>query len=468
MGSHSSSLHPLLSVSALNSFLIPSKFNLALLLLLTAGLLLWGINLLYGRPLFLDEANVVRNLYERSYAGLFRPLSYEQYAAPLYLMVTKFLAEQLGYWETVVRVPAFAGGLMAIVGLYHAGKSMHLEYWGLLPLALLFVNPTVLQYVGEVKPYGLDLGIAACLLAMYASKRYRLWQWAVVGCIAPWFSLPSVFVLASVGITGLFDNRRWGWPIAGWLISFTVLYTSVLQGSVGSDYLDTFHASYFFPLPDSIADLRAIGEIVRRMIRLHFGFTLIALIWGGALICTGLAYWRVRYAYLVLPLLFSVGASVFHFYSLIDRLMLFALPGVWLAAALAARKGYRALGNRGGIAFLFVSLLALGGTNIYRYFLSPLRFSDGRALAELALTHPYRADGLARPVLDYYLRIRPGARAAAPAAKTVKEYYHLYDVAMAKPVRQTMTKDSLRAVDRGCRVRKIELYRAAALRIECP
>ena len=357
---------------------------------------------------------------------------------------------------------------MALVGLYRAGKSLELGYWLLLPLALLFVNPAVLQYVGEVKPYGLDLGIAACLLSMYASKQYRRWHWAMVGCVAPWFSLPSVFVLASVGLMGLFKNLRWLWPITGWLISFAILYLSVLRGSVGSDYLDTFHAAYFLPLPTNVADLQAIGTIAWNLLRLLFGFTWVSLAWGGLLICAGLLRPRARYAYLVLPLLFAAGASVFHFYSLIDRLMLFALPGVWLASALAARKLYRVLGHRSRLAFLVVSLLALGGTNIYRYFLDPLRFSDGRALAELAIAYPYQADASAKPVLDYYLRIRPDAQKAEPTTDTAKVYYRLYDVTGAGAVQVTMTKDSLRAVGRRCRAVKIELYRAGALRIECP
>ena len=102
-------------------------FRVVLFVLLAAGLLLWGINLLYGRPLFLDEANVVRNLYDRSYTDLFRPLDYEQYAPPLYLVTTKFLADLLGYREMVLRLPALLGGLMAVIGVLATGKSLA---WG--------------------------------------------------------------------------------------------------------------------------------------------------------------------------------------------------------------------------------------------------------------------------------------------------------------------------------------------------
>ncbi|WP_116124333.1 hypothetical protein [Lewinella sp. IMCC34183] len=438
-------------------------------MLVVAGVLLWTVNLAYARPLFLDEANVARNLYDRGFAGLFLPLDHEQYAPPLYLVLTKGLAELFGYGETVLRLPAFAGGLLAIYGLYRAAHSLGLGYWTLLPLALLFTNPTVLRFVGEVKPYGLDLGIAACLLAMYLGGRPR-WQWLVVGVVSPWFSLPAAFVLAAVGLAGLVHDRRWVVPIGGWLASFAILYFSVLRQSVGSTYLDDFHAVYFFPLLPTVGNLQIAGDQAWNLLRLLFGYTAVSLLWGGLLVVAGVLRFRLRYLFLGLPLLFAVASSAFHFYSLIDRLMLFALPGLWLLIALSARSLYRQLPSVLRIAFLAASLVALGGTNVVGAYYRPLTFGDGRALAALAEAHPYRANSLARPVLDYYLRIHsaaPGERAPARPGDT-GEVYWLYDVATAPAVRATLTADSLRLTGRGCVLTKIELFRAAVLRVRCP
>ena len=222
------------------------------------------------------------------------------------------------------------------------------------------------------------------------------------------------------------------------------------------------------PYPARLIISARSGPFVGPSLRLLFGFTWVSLLWGGGLVVAGLLHARLRYGYLVLPLVIAIVASAFHLYSLIDRLLLFALPGLWLATALAARNIYRRLTNRAWWAFVIISLIALGGTNVYRYYLSPLRFSDGRALADLAVSHPFQAHPLAVPVLDYYLRIHPQARRSGPSEGTVKECYRLYDVTTAPAVRESISRDSISATLRGCKVMKIELYRASALQLECP
>ena len=443
----------------------------AVIALLVAGLVLWVINLVHARPLFLDEANVVRNLFDRGYAGLFVPLDHEQYAPPLYLALTKLLGELLGYREVVLRLPAFAGGLLAVYALYRAGNYLRLGYWTLLPLALCFTNATVLRYVGEVKPYGLDLGLAALVLALHLrpAARPNRWAWTGLGMLLPWFSLPSVFVLGGVGLVKLLRDVRWLAPIAGWLASFAVLYLTVLRQSVGTDYLDSFHAAYFVRIPASVADWRALGHLGWSVLRLVYGHTAVSLLWGGVVVTYGLVHVRLRHLVLILPLLLAAAASGLHFYSLIDRLLLFALPGVWLATALAARRLYASLRPPLRIVFLVVTLFALTSTGAWRGYYRPVTYSDGRALAALAVRHPYTYDSLAEPVLDYYLRIHPDhGKAHPPAGADAKAYFRLYDVTTAPSVRAMLSADSTRLLRAGCRVSKTELYRAAALRVDCP
>ena len=51
---------------------------------------------LQNRNLFIDEANVARNIYERGFADLATPLSYEQYAPPIFLWIVKFITVFMG------------------------------------------------------------------------------------------------------------------------------------------------------------------------------------------------------------------------------------------------------------------------------------------------------------------------------------------------------------------------------------
>ena len=44
---------------------------------------------LQNRDISMDEANVARNLFERDFAGLLKPLFYEQFAPPVFLWIEK-------------------------------------------------------------------------------------------------------------------------------------------------------------------------------------------------------------------------------------------------------------------------------------------------------------------------------------------------------------------------------------------
>ena len=443
-------------------------------MLLAAGGVLWTINLLYNRPLFMDEANVVRNLYDRSYANLSTPLDHEQYAPPLYLLWTKILGELFGYREWVLRIPAFLGGLLAVYGMWKISKKILNEYWSLLPLAFLFGNPIVLRYVTEVKPYGLDLGISALLLALHLRTRpLSPVAWLVVGVFCPWFSLPSVFVLAAIGLRGLRYDRRYLLPILGWLASFALLYVQVLRPSVGSDYLNDFHRDYFIPAVLDGEGLARLGRITRRLLRLSFGVTWVAIVWGGVLIVTGLLL-RPRLLWLLLPLLIVVAASSLRLYSLMDRLMLFVLPGVWLFAAATAQR-LAGLARSKGLRGLVVGLclLTAGGGNIWHRYWTPERTGDGRRLAALAAQPDVYLDLSAVPVVDYYARIHPHTRftavpleASSPPAGAVR-YTVLFDVTTERTILEQAKKVEERAAARGCNVLVEELFRARGVQVRC-
>ncbi len=420
---------------------------------------------------------MARNLFDRGYAALFLPLDHEQYAAPIYLVLTKFLAETLGFSELPLRLLAFLGGLLAVYGITRATGYLRLGYWGLLPLALLFVNTTVLRYVGEVKPYGLDLGISAWLVALHLRPRPPgLGTWALVGILCPWLSLPSVFVLAAVGLDGLRRRRAWLAPIAAWLISFSLLYFLVLRTSVGSGYLNAFHSAYFFPLPDSWGALRQISTLGLSLLRLTFGFTVVGLIWGALLLIYGLLRMKREYCWLLLPLLLVVAASALRQYSLIERLMLFVLPPLWLVVGMAGREIYHRLPVPGKWVLLGLSAVALGGTNMYPNYYRPPSFSDGRQLTELVREgEPTYLHPEAIPVVDYYTRIhpRPAAitgdlRMGMPPESVSGAFTVLFDVTTQPRIAEAAEKVSRRAAARGCKVKREVLFRAEGLRIKCP
>ncbi|MFT6000796.1 MAG: hypothetical protein ACI81P_003260 [Neolewinella sp.] len=463
------------------------------LALITLGAALWVINWWAGRPLFLDEANVARNLYDRTFAGLLLPLDHKQYAPPLYLLAAKACGEVFGFGERALRLPAILGGVLAIGGLVLAGKRLKLGWWLMLPLTLAFLNPEVLRYVGEVKPYSIDLGLAACLTAMALSRQRYSWSsWSIVGVFAVWLSLPSVFVLGAAGIGFLLfpttlerkkqPNERLIWLGVGaiWLFSFAVLYFTVLRPAIGSSYLNTYHKAYFLPFPQSNYPWKQLGEILLSIPKLTFGFTTIAIFFGSAALGIGWlqSSWFQR-ALFAGPLLLVLAVSGFGYYSIIPRLLLFMLPGLWLLATIGSKYVFDItnLPKYWKYGFVVIWLFVLGGTNVVRHFWQPLTFSDARRLTtELDEGYiPILHHG-AVPTFDYYQRIHPKTRKesvpeAQPADIREQEfpgkYVLLYDVLTQGNIRESVQRDSIWATARGCKVRTEAMFRAKALYLDC-
>src|SRR5262245_34190114 len=67
-----------------------------------------------GASLWLDELDVARNIAQRSYAGLLRPLDYGQVAPPILLIVMKALWSLLGRADWTLRILPFAGAIASV------------------------------------------------------------------------------------------------------------------------------------------------------------------------------------------------------------------------------------------------------------------------------------------------------------------------------------------------------------------
>lgn len=463
------------------------------LALVALGGVLWFINWWAGRSLFLDEANVARNLFDRSFNGLFSPLHHRQYAPPLFLVVAKLCGLLFGYGEGALRLPAMAGGLLAIGTLFTAGRKLQLGWWLLLPLALAFMNPEVLRYVGELKPYSIDLGVAALLTTMALDRqRYNRSTWVAVGVFSVWLSLPSVFVLGAAGIGFLVAplddapknqrHERLTWLIVGacWLLSFLLLYFLILRPSIGSAYLNNYHQTYFLPLPQGDYPWELLGNLLLSLPKLAFGFTALAIFFGSAtLIIGGLrSSWFLRILFLG-PLLIVLTVSGFGFYSLIPRLLLFVLPGMWLLATIGSKYVFETTKLPGNWKYglVVIWLFVLGGTNVVRHYWQPLTFSDARQLTtEYDKNYtPILHHGVV-PGFDYYHRIHPETREDT-FLKTLEDdirvqqfpgkYVLLYDVLTQGNIRDSAQRDSIWATARGCKVRTEAMFRAKALYLDC-
>ena len=98
------------------AFLSWEKAAAALLLL--TGMLLRIRQYLTGRSLWVDEAMLALNIVERDFAGMFKPLDYDQGAPLGFLLVEKVFNLLLGKHELALRLfPLLAG--LASLGLFY-------------------------------------------------------------------------------------------------------------------------------------------------------------------------------------------------------------------------------------------------------------------------------------------------------------------------------------------------------------
>ncbi|MEM6397768.1 MAG: hypothetical protein AAF741_15570 [Bacteroidota bacterium] len=392
----------------------PLDVRLGVIPILIFGLWLWWANF-NARGLFLDEANLARNIAELSWREFFGPLKYDQYAPPLYCLLLKGLGECLGYDEFVLRLPAGIGGLMTIAGLWMGGKRLGLGGWLVVPIAFCFVSPLALRYIGELKPYALDMGIAALLIAWALGKPKPSWWYTPIGIVLIWLSFPAVFSIASAGIYLLLTERkhRLKWLAIGstWIVGFLALYLVLLKSESTDSNLQNFHNEFFFPWRFwTLEAWIKAGKLSLIPLKHGFGFTVLAQVASGLtivwLLISSKKSDRPIIALLLGPYLLAVGASVIGKYSLIPRLMLFSFPGLWLLAGWGWRLQQEQLNGYWKWLPPAVVLMMIPATNVMRHYRSPLYVGQVREmLMNLPDDRPAYVDKWAVPAVRYYQEI---------------------------------------------------------------
>ncbi|MBS1630328.1 MAG: hypothetical protein JST27_09740 [Bacteroidetes bacterium] len=374
-----------------------------LLRLLIGGIVVLGIGLrllmyFQNRNLIIDEANIVRNLAERGFGGLLHPLSYEQYAPPVFLWIEKGLSLMLGLSEKALRLyPLLCGIGSMLLFPAVARKFMRQEaLW--LPLAYLACGYIYVRYSSELKQYMPDLFIALLLLWLalrwdrtrLSGPRFLLY-WALAGSVAIWSSMPSVFILA--GIVGYYAwpalrDRRHGalLPVllvtVLWLGQFLLYYFSILKAQIGSSYLQNYHQPYFlYALPKSLAEWQHNWNRLEDILSNIGGWNAVATLSNLFFFLVGVfQLFRKNFCLLLLaglPILLVLLAACLHQFSLIDRVILFMMP-CWLLLTGVGFDACLRWSKRGWVLVVFIGM-----------------FNGSAYLAERML-HPYPPDAITR------------------------------------------------------------------------
>ena len=326
--------------------------------ILFLGMLLWIVVYLQDRSLFLDEANLARNIVELNYADFFGPLQYEQYAPPLFLVVEKFCTQLFGQSTYALRLIPLIAGLLSIVLFFRLLQHLKINWWLAAFLSWIFCFTGIyLCYATEAKQYGIDLFFALFLVERALATRNNdqpriFWQWALIGSLSIWFSMPSVFILSGVGFFFLYlcylkkdwkRLRNWIVVIGAWLLNFAIIYFGILRQEVDSSYLQNYHTPYFYPLfPITSEALSQANHILSSIFHTYWGHTVITYIIGLPGLALGLIHlFRKRtplFILLFIPVFACFVTSGLKQYSMLLRLCLFFLPILLLITGLGIQK----------------------------------------------------------------------------------------------------------------------------------
>lgn len=363
---------------------------------------------LQNRSLFLDEANLARNIVERPLSGFFTALDYQQYAPPLFLSAVKGTVRLVGSSEFGLRLVPLLASLATLWLVYLLAQKIITNPWvRIIPVFLTAFSYEMLRYGTECKQYSMDA--LGCVGLIYLALNWTpakmtnsrwLW-WTLLGSLAVWVSMPIVFVLAGVGCYYGFtflrkqDYRQLpllALAIMAWLLSFGLYYWYLLRPDIDSEYLNTYHKSYFLPLlPTNSTEWSTWSALLLSLFRNAAGYTVVSYLVSIPLFLWGvLILIKKDHALLWLlgfPILACLVASGLEQYSLLPRLTLFLIPLFGFLMAVGTDNLWsRRQWTPWFFTILWLPVLPLSGGMVYLAL--PLEVENTREVLKVTMDHP--------------------------------------------------------------------------------
>ena len=340
-----------------------------ILLIFFTGIILRLRQYLTGRSLWLDEAMLGLNIVNRDFINLFRPLDYDQGAPIGFLLVEKIFSLLFGHNEYALRFLPFILGVLSLylfyilLGQYTNGISLVITF------ALFALNPFLIYYTSELKQYIADVFFVILLLILARdSKRAspnKLPILTFAGCLALWFSHPSIFILAGIGISLLIsalqekDRARLSTILIvgiAWVFNVFILYSLTLKNLQSNSFMQEYWSGAFAPMPpwsnlswyweSFIANANSLFVIS------YFQPVLLLLI------LFGYYFLHKKHPEMAITLgwvvIFALMASSLTLYPSHERLALYLTPIILLLIGIALGHVEGSLANRKGLRYTFL------------------------------------------------------------------------------------------------------------------
>jgi len=330
--------------------------------ILFAGILLRLKLYLENRSFWLDEAWLAIDISVRSIWEILGRimLAPDMPVVPMGFAVVEYVIIRL--WENheyalrLFPLICGLGSLMLFYILIRIWLKPSSRFW---PLVLFSFSGCLIVYASELKQYSTDLLVALGLYWLYARSRDNspsmrdFLLWCSAGFWAVFFSYPSIFILAALGLMKMIRfvrEKDWeGFRQQGiigvfWVFSFAFFHWSVMSSMTSDPAMvsraveqDFFPAWPLFPL-ETLAWLgRAVKGFIGNFLGLQPLWASLSLfmIGGGVLFRQN----RNRFFVLVAPMVFLLVAALMHRYPFGHRFVIFAVPSVFVLMAVAIEAG---------------------------------------------------------------------------------------------------------------------------------
>jgi hypothetical protein len=377
-----------------------------------AGVLFRLAGFLSGRPLWMDEISLAANIRTMTPLEFFGPLLSAQLAPPGFLIAVWTTVRLFGDNVYAMRLVPLAGGVAGLFLFVDLAKRC-LPPRAVFPAVLMFATASdPIYFASEMKQYSTDLAASLAILLAGLTIGSRplttagAASLAVGGAAIVWFSHPSIFVLASVGLVGLVRGiliRDWRsvglWAMVGaaWLGSFAVVHAVATRQLGGSLGMWVFWGFAFPPMPprsawDATWFARRLAYYFINPLNFDAPFgERLSMLPALALAILGIVRLRKpdrsRWALLMLPVILTMLASALQLYPFHGRLVLFLVPAPLIAIA-AGLDAVRESRGRGPIYYTLAAMvLVVPAVSACKQVVEP--WSTHNRFGDL---HPYAID----------------------------------------------------------------------------
>ena len=169
------------------------------------------VEYLRNRGYWLDEGSLASVIRHTTWGGFFRPLSHAQLAPVGFLVLERLALQVMGDRQLVLRLLPLLGGLFSLWLLRVIAARSLTPRAALLAIGMFAFSDDMIYCSSELKPYSTDVTVAlVCLLLgqQHLDGKTSSVRRLALLALAPWFSFPSVFMLAGVGFV-LFVSAGW-------------------------------------------------------------------------------------------------------------------------------------------------------------------------------------------------------------------------------------------------------------------